>query len=73
MGDPRSIQDGTSRCPIVPLSWDKNISLSHCLFVSGQGQEQKSRDKLLCPPKKQKKEKDVLQQVKEIQKKERTF
>ena len=38
LGFPR---DGTSR--------DKNISLSRCLFVLVQGQEQKSQDKLLCP------------------------
>ena len=28
---------------------DKNISLSRCPCVLGQGQEQKSQDKLLCP------------------------
>ena len=40
-------QSGTGR-PVVPLSGNKNISLSHRPSVPGQGQEQKSRDKLLC-------------------------
>ena len=67
--------------PIVPLSRDKNISLSRCPFVPGQGQEQKSRDKLLCPgtsrdkitfPKEHKKqEKDVLKQEKDVLKQEK--
>ena len=35
--------------PVVPLSRDKKVSLSRCPFVPGQGQEQMSRDKLLCP------------------------
>ena len=34
---------------IVPLSRDKKIFLSRCPFVPGQGQEQMSRDKTLCP------------------------
>ena len=54
-----------------------------CPFVPGQGQEQKSRDKLLCPgmsrdkitftkkPKRQ--EKNVLKQKKNVLKQERTF
>ena len=57
LGFPR---DGTSRCPfvpgqksfacpVVPLSRDKKYFLSRCPFVPGQGQEQMSRDKLLCP------------------------
>ena len=33
-------------CPIVPLSRDKEIFLSQCPFVPGQGQEQKSQDKM---------------------------
>ena len=41
-------QTGTGR-PVVPLSWDKNFFLSRCPVVPGQGQEQMSRDKLLCP------------------------
>ena len=47
---PRDVpgQTGTGRS-VVPLSQDKNISLSRCPFVPGQGQEQMSRDKLLCP------------------------
>ena len=75
-------QTGTGR-PVVPLSWDKNISLSRCPFVPGQGQEQKSRNKLPCPgtsrdnityPKKTKKqEKEVLKQEKEVLKQERMF
>ena len=36
---------GTGR-PVVPLSQDKNISLSRCPFVPGQVQEEKSQDKL---------------------------
>ena len=50
-------------CPVVPLSRDnegtsvplslcpgtKKFCLSRCPFVPGQGQEQMSRDKLLCP------------------------
>jgi hypothetical protein len=57
---------------VVPWSWDKNIFLSCCPFVPGQGQEQKSWDKLLYPgtsrdkitfPKETKKqEKDLLRQ-----------
>ena len=43
LGFPR---DETSRCPFVP--GQKKI-LSQCPFVPGQGQEQMSRDKLLCP------------------------
>ena len=39
---------GTGR-PIVPLSRDKKIFLSQCPFVPGEGQEQMSWDKLLCP------------------------
>ena len=35
--------------PVVPLSRDKKVSLSRCPFVPGQGQEQMSQDKLLCP------------------------
>ena len=67
----------------VPLSRDKNISLSRCPFVPGQEQEQKSRDKLLCPgtsrdkitfPKKDKKqEKEVLKQEKDVLNQERMF
>ena len=30
--------------PVVPLSWDKSISLSFCPFVPEQGQEQTSQD-----------------------------
>ena len=41
-------QTGTG-CPVVPLSRDKKIFLSRCPVVPGQGQEQMSRDKLLCP------------------------
>ena len=50
LGFPRDVpgQSGTGR-PVVPLSQDKKISLSHCPFVPGQGQEQKSWEKLLCP------------------------
>ena len=78
VGFPR---DGTSRDkpgqtgkgrPVVPLSRDKQIFLSRCPFVPGQGQEQMSRDKHLCPgtsrdkitfPKEHKKqEKDVPKQ-----------
>ena len=62
-----------------------NNSLSRCPFVLGQGQEQKSRDKILCletsrdvpgqnhfPKKKTKRknEKDVLKQEKEVLKQE---
>ena len=64
-------QTGTGR-PVVPLSRDKKIFLSRCPFVPGQGQEQMSRDKHLCPgtsrdkitfPKEHKKqEKDVPKQ-----------
>ena len=35
--------------PIVFLSRDKTVSLSHCPFVTGQEQQKKSRDELLCP------------------------
>ena len=35
-------------CPVVPLSRDKIFFLYRC-FVPGQGQEQMSRGKLLCP------------------------
>ena len=47
---PRDVpgQTGTGR-PVVPLSRDKEIFLSRCPFVPGQGQEQMSRDKPLCP------------------------
>ena len=47
---PRDVtgQTGTGR-PVVPLSRDKKKFLSRCPFVPGQGQEQMSRDKLLCP------------------------
>ena len=41
-------QTGTGR-PVVPLSRDKKKFLSRCPIVPGQGQEQMSRDKLLCP------------------------
>ena len=41
-------QTGTGR-PVVPLSRDKKKFLSQCPVVPGQGQEQLSRDKLLCP------------------------
>ena len=76
LGFPRDVpgQSGTGR-PVVPLSQDKKISFSHCSFVPGQGQEQKSWEKLLCPgmsrevlgqnylPKNIKKqEKDILKQ-----------
>ena len=64
-------QTGTGR-PVVPLSRDKKKFLSRCPFVPGQGQEQMSRDKHLCPrmsrnkitfPKEHKKqEKDVPKQ-----------
>ena len=63
-------QPGKGR-PFVPGQNDFLVTLSLCL----QGQEQKSRDKLLCPgtsrdkitfPKKpQKQEKDVLKQEKD--------
>ena len=52
LGFPR---DGTSRDKPgrdVPLSLcpgTKKFCLSRCPFVPGQGQEQMSRDKLLCP------------------------
>ena len=64
------VSKGQSRTgqPVVPLSQDKNISLSHCPFVPGQGQEQKSRDvpeKITFPVKKTQ-EKDVLKQEKDI-------
>ena len=36
-------QTGPGR-PIVPLPWDKEIFLSRCPFVPGQGQKQKSWD-----------------------------
>ena len=62
-------QNGTRR-PVVPLS--------RCPFVPGQGQEQMSRDKFLCPgtsrdkitfPKEHKKqEKDVPKQEKDVPK-----
>jgi hypothetical protein len=47
---PRDVpgQTGTGR-PVVPLSRDKEIFLSRCPFVPGQGQKQMSRDKPLCP------------------------
>ena len=47
---PRDVpgQTGTG-CPVVPLSRDKKNFLSRCPFVPGQGQEQMSRDKTLCP------------------------
>ena len=50
LGFPRDVpgQTGTGR-PVVPLSRDKKKFLSRCPFVPGQGQEQMSRDKLLCP------------------------
>ena len=35
--------------PVVPLSRDKKKFLSWCPFVPGQGREQMSWDKLLCP------------------------
>merc|ERR1712051_203432 len=35
--------------PVVPLSRDKKNFLSRCPVVPGQGQEQMSRDKFLCP------------------------
>jgi hypothetical protein len=41
-------QSGTGR-PVVSLSRDKKDSLSRCPFVPGQEQQQKSRDKILCP------------------------
>ena len=41
-------QTGTGR-PVIPLSRDKRKFLSRCPFVPGEGQEQMSRDKLLCP------------------------
>ena len=44
-------QTGTGR-PVVPLSrvpGQKKKFLSWCPVVPGQGQEQMSRDKLLCP------------------------
>ena len=41
-------QTGTGR-PVIPLSRDKKKLLSQCHIVLGQGQEQMSRDKLLCP------------------------
>ena len=41
-------QTGTGR-PVVPLSRDKKKFLSRCPVVPGQGQEQMSRDKFLCP------------------------
>jgi hypothetical protein len=63
------------------LSQDKEIFLSRCPFVPGQGQEQKSRDKTLCPgtsrdkityPKEHKKqEKDVPKQEKDVPKQEK--
>ena len=70
LGFPR---DGTSR--------DKNYSLSRCPFVPGEGQEQKSWDKLLCPGtsrdkiilQKKNKKQDVLKQEKDILKQERMF
>ena len=34
---------------VVPLSRGKSFFLSWCPFVPGQGQEQMSRDKTLCP------------------------
>ena len=43
-------QTGTGR-PVIPLSRDKKKLLSQCPIVLGQGQEQMSRDKLLCPGK----------------------
>ena len=47
---PRDVpgQTGTGRL-VVPLSRDKKKFLFRCPFVSGQGQEQKYWDKLLCP------------------------
>ena len=61
------------------MSRDKKKFLSRCPFVPGQGQEQMSRDKLLCPvpgqnnlPKRTKKqEKDVPKQEKDIPKQEK--
>ena len=41
-----TIRDGTSRCR---LSFDEKVSFSRCPFVPGQGHEQMSQDKLLCP------------------------
>ena len=45
-------RDGTSRDKPgrdIPLSRDKKKILSRCPVVPGQGQEQMSQDKLLCP------------------------
>ena len=74
---PRDVpgQTGTGRT-VVPLSRDKNISLSRCPFVPGQGQEQKSRDKLLCPGMSRDKitfPKETPKQEKDVLKQKRTF
>ena len=63
------------------MSRDKEIFLSRCPFVPGQGQEQKSQDKGLCPetsrdkitfPEEHKKqEQDVPKQEKDIPKQEK--
>ena len=42
-------RDGTSRCPLVPGQKIFLVPMSRCPVVPGQGQEQMSRDKLLCP------------------------
>ena len=48
MSEVISKQTGMGRS-VAPLSQDKDIFLSRCPFVPGRGQEQTSRDKLLCP------------------------
>jgi hypothetical protein len=62
------VNDGKGRS-VVPLSRDKEIFMSRCPFVPGQGQEQMSGDKLLCPgiswdkitfPKEHKKQEQVV-------------
>ena len=77
-GRPGTNRDGMSRCPFVP--GQRNFLVPVSLFP-GQGQEQKSRDKLFCPgtsrdkitflkkPKKQ--EKVVVKQEKDIPKQEK--
>ena len=77
-GRPGTNRDGTSRFPFVPGQRDFLVPVSLC---PGKGQEQKSRDKLLCPgtsrdkitfPKEHKKqEKDVLKQEKDVLKQEK--
>ena len=67
----------------VPLSLCPGTKIFPCPFVPGQVQEQKSRDKLLCPgmsqdkiifpPKNKEQEKDILKQEKDVLKQEKMF